>query len=299
MTHVTPTFDPVGTCLDPIIAGLNHACDFNAVVSFDGPTIFVRSLREIKRGEEVTISYIDATNPVAMRQLELKERYFFICQCGLCQKGQDTPRDAFLPGKKDMKKIRQVEATAFQALEGACNFTDPKNPVEKVKDLEGALELIQETGFFPIHRQPCAGLRQQLIGAYLSTQRWVPALAHALKQYFHVDSRVFPEEFHPVRVVHTWVLVILINYIRGEVHDEPMKVLGKYNVNWAAVLLMLIKEVTDNMGKSHGDPSRFAAMVRKKVWELTGGGFDISVPEDLTHDQWKRLRLIAVELAPI
>jgi hypothetical protein len=78
-----------------------------------------------------------------------------------------------------------------------------------------------------------------------------------------------------------------------------MKVLGKYNVNWAAVLLMLIKEVTDNMGKSHGDPSRFAAMVRKKVWELTGGGFDISVPEDLTHDQWKRLRLIAVELAPI
>jgi len=53
------------------------------------------------------------------------------------------------------------------------------------------------------------------------------------------------------------------------------------------------------MGKSHGDPSRFAAMVRKKVWELTGGGFDISVPEDLTHDQWKRLRLIAVELAPI
>src|SRR6266498_2479244 len=153
MNLVTPTYDPVGTCLDTAIACFNHACDFNAVVSFDGPNILVRSLRDIKRGEEITISYIDSTNPFAMRQAQLKERYFFTCKCGLCQKRLDTAHDAFPSGEKDMQKIRQLEVAGFKTLEIVSKVQDP---VENVKDLEGAMEFIQSTQAFPLHRQPYA-----------------------------------------------------------------------------------------------------------------------------------------------
>jgi hypothetical protein len=293
MNLVTPTYDPVGTCLDLIVARFNHACSFNAVVSFDGPALFVRSLHGIKRGEEVTISYIDATNPYAMRQVQLKERYFFTCKCGLCKKGHDTPLDAFLPGDKDTKKLRQLEVAGFQTLE---LVTKVKDPEQNTRALEGAMAYLR---CFPLHRQPYACLRQQLIGTYLSTQRWVDALAHALKQYFHIDPHLFPQTFHPIRVVHNWVLVTLINFIRAERHDEGIKVLEKYNVQWEAVLLMLIKEVVENMGRSHGDGSQFAEIVQTKLRDVTGGHLDISIPKDVVQDQRKRLRLLAQELAPM
>jgi hypothetical protein len=299
MTHVTPTYDPIGTCLDPTIAGLNHACDCNAVVSFDGPSIFVRSLRKIKRGEEITISYIDTTNPFAMRQAQLKQRYFFTCACDLCKKGREDTRDTFLPGARDknIERIRQQELGGFRILELASKGKDVE---ENVADLERAMESLRATLAFPVYRQPYASLRQQLIRAYLSTQRWIPALAHALKQYFHVDPHIFPQEFHPVRMVHTWVLITLINFICSSgAQGQTMKLLEKYGVQWDVVLLILGQEVEINVSKSHGDSGQFAAMVQRKMVRLRGGESDISIPQDIAQDQWKRLNMIVKELAPM
>ncbi|PON43492.1 SET domain containing protein [Parasponia andersonii] len=49
-----------------------------------GPRIIVRSIKRIKKGEEVTVAYTDVLRPKARRQSELWSRYCFICFCKRC-----------------------------------------------------------------------------------------------------------------------------------------------------------------------------------------------------------------------
>lgn len=97
ITLVTPTFDPVGIAFDPVASLINHSCDPNSVMTFDGRSLSVRTLKEIARDDELTISYIDNTNPTHKRQDELMERYFFKCECTRCTSYAESqdPREAF------------------------------------------------------------------------------------------------------------------------------------------------------------------------------------------------------------
>lgn len=49
-----------------------------------GPRLVVRSIKKIKKGEEVTVAYTDPLQPKAMRQSELWSKYRFICCCKRC-----------------------------------------------------------------------------------------------------------------------------------------------------------------------------------------------------------------------
>ncbi|KAM6542337.1 hypothetical protein CsatB_006784 [Cannabis sativa] len=49
-----------------------------------GPRMIVRSIKRIKKGEEVTVAYTDLLQPKDMRQSELWSRYRFICCCRRC-----------------------------------------------------------------------------------------------------------------------------------------------------------------------------------------------------------------------
>lgn len=71
----------VGYALDLVTATINHSCDPNAHVFFEGNQLFVRSIKKIEPGEEITISYIEPTFEVAKRQDILKHEYFFECSC--------------------------------------------------------------------------------------------------------------------------------------------------------------------------------------------------------------------------
>lgn len=97
ITLVTPTFDPIGIVFDPVASLINHSCDPNSVMTFDGRTLSVRTLKAIATDEELTISYIDNTNPTHKRQDELMERYFFKCECTRCTSYAESqdPREAF------------------------------------------------------------------------------------------------------------------------------------------------------------------------------------------------------------
>ncbi|WJX71098.1 hypothetical protein P8452_55129 [Trifolium repens] len=49
-----------------------------------GPRLIVRSIKRIKKGEEVTVAYTDLLQPKALRQSELWSKYRFICCCKRC-----------------------------------------------------------------------------------------------------------------------------------------------------------------------------------------------------------------------
>lgn len=59
-------------------------CELAKGVGNCGPRIIVRSIKEIQRGEEVTITYTDLLRPTALRQSELLLEYKFFCNCKRC-----------------------------------------------------------------------------------------------------------------------------------------------------------------------------------------------------------------------
>ena len=66
------------------VANLNHACRPNAVVVFEQDALAtVAALKPIRKGEEVTICYIEEDQPVEERRADLVD-YGFLCDCVRC-----------------------------------------------------------------------------------------------------------------------------------------------------------------------------------------------------------------------
>lgn len=298
LTLVTPTYDPIGICIDPLAATMNHSCNPNAVVSFDGPTINVRSLRTIDQNEEILISYVDITDNPWQRQKELSERYFFKCDCADCKSGTIL-QSSSIPPKDDY--FLEIEAQAGALLESAKKSPDTAASIEAIQQ---GIELMRETKLCPVFRQPYASLRQQLVVKLITAQQWVAAFVQMLKIYFKIDPALFPEPFHPVRVVHKWTLAMLVIHIASLSASEPSSIerLKSYNLDYTRINWGLLIEVDGNVDKSHGRDTRFATRVRRKVEQvkvdMTRG--DAAVPKigkaDLER-QWSILRTIADELA--
>lgn len=65
---------------------IDHSCAPNAVAVFDGTTLFIRTLIELKSLDwnKVFITYIDLLNRPSERQKDLQSTYYFLCQCQRC-----------------------------------------------------------------------------------------------------------------------------------------------------------------------------------------------------------------------
>jgi SET and MYND domain-containing protein len=71
----------LGTSLDIAASLMNHSCDPNAFVVFEGNVLCVRSMRKLAAGEEITQCYTDVDMDVLLRRQALKSEYFFDCCC--------------------------------------------------------------------------------------------------------------------------------------------------------------------------------------------------------------------------
>ncbi|CAG8536490.1 19973_t:CDS:2, partial [Racocetra fulgida] len=72
----------------------------------DGPQI-LRSIENIKAGEEITISYVDVAMSRTSRQKLLREKYFFKCQCPRCCT-DDISMDITEEERRVLVKIEQL-----------------------------------------------------------------------------------------------------------------------------------------------------------------------------------------------
>ncbi len=285
--------------MDPLAATMNHSCNPNAVVSFDGPTLQVRSLRAIGVDEEILIAYVDVTDNPWHRQDELRERYFFTCTCIDCKEGKVLGSSAVPPNEG---RFREAEREARTLLESAKSESDSDT---SRKRLEQGMELMRDCKTCPVFRQPYAALRQQLAVNLISAQQWVPAFAQSLRIYFDIDPVLFPEPFHPVRITHKWTLAMLVLQIASLSVGEPGLVieLEEYRLDYGTVIWGLLIEVEGNVDRSHGQNTRFAKLVRRKMdqvkVDMTRG--DSAAPKlgkAETEKQWALLRKVANELAP-
>ncbi|XP_073523785.1 SET and MYND domain-containing protein 4 isoform X2 [Phyllobates terribilis] len=87
----------LATAIFPILSLLNHSCDPNTSVSFQGRSVMVRANRAIRKGEEVLHCY--GPHKLRMkfekRQALLKDQYFFTCQCNACTLEQTLTDETF------------------------------------------------------------------------------------------------------------------------------------------------------------------------------------------------------------
>nr|CAB3266418.1 SET and MYND domain-containing protein 4-like [Phallusia mammillata] len=82
-------------CVFPHCSLLNHSCDANTFVSFDGDRIFVKMLRTANMGDEICHAYGPCVTRYSYkdRQKALKEQYFFKCECAACMKHKTASSD--------------------------------------------------------------------------------------------------------------------------------------------------------------------------------------------------------------
>lgn len=81
--------DCEGSGLFLLQSACNHECNPSAEISFpsNNHVLVVKALRNIKKGEEISISYLpccDRARSRHSRQKILRENYLFICNCSLC-----------------------------------------------------------------------------------------------------------------------------------------------------------------------------------------------------------------------
>nr|XP_032512528.1 LOW QUALITY PROTEIN: histone-lysine N-methyltransferase SMYD3 [Danaus plexippus plexippus] len=76
----------IGTGIYLASSVIDHSCNPNAVAVFDGKTINIRALKDMNclDWKKIRISYIDLMKTPYERQMELRQSYYFLCQCDRC-----------------------------------------------------------------------------------------------------------------------------------------------------------------------------------------------------------------------
>jgi hypothetical protein len=307
LTLTSPVLDPMGIALDPIVCSANHSCEPNASVLFDQPRVMMRSLSSIKKGEEVFISYIDNTDPYYRRQTQLKQRYCFECRCSKCQHGTNGREDNWA---QPIENLAPKWSSLAEDIDSKANFSaDPASyvgeskaerdmsilqawvyhdyePIQNQKDdtlateaLEHIMRTCKQTEMWPITRQPYANIRVDITSRMLSQNRLGLALFQMAKTYFLIDPILYPQDHHPVRVVHTWTLAkTLVQAYSSpndpsQVVDAGVEELFRREFDFVVPIVKLFKKLVGDVVKSHGAGSRLAMMVHttaRQVFEGVG-----------------------------
>jgi SET and MYND domain-containing protein len=234
----------------------------------DGPQVSIRTLRPIKKDEEIYISYIDATNPYHKRQEELQSRWFFTCRCAKCQEKATLREDNWLV-PTNPKYVLSKDEIAVMAESQEKTFSlytqlqGTGSSMAVIEALKETVKICYESSFWPIYRQPYAALRDDLIVNLLSVGRYQEAWAQCAMRYKYILPKLYPVPFHPVRVVQTWQMAMLAAYLASTKDG-----VGAPEVNMGLIAMMLVKQVLDVAHLSHGPANAFTKSVKAKAEEM-------------------------------
>jgi len=108
-----------------------HDCNPNCMLFYHGNELHIRSIRPIKKGENVTFSYISCNLPYSERKIRLKNIYNYECQCDRCMKVKDHPELDPMEGIHCHNK--KCKNYIHQELLNPCSKCHAKYPEEEEK----------------------------------------------------------------------------------------------------------------------------------------------------------------------
>jgi SET and MYND domain-containing protein len=197
----------IGSSLDLYAAGINHSCDPNSAVFFEGQDLRVRSIRAIAPEEEITISYIDPNWSFNARQEQLASKYHFICKCTKCEKGACRPGDLITGNDEVDRRIKEAQNQLRTLL-------DSKPDAQPIEDIEAAANRICAEGYpgkpWPCDVSPTPYLQIVFAQIYQKRENWPKTFAFQLKISFETDPLIWPSQYGQRRVQN------FMNYVRVE-----------------------------------------------------------------------------------
>ncbi|KAK8027761.1 hypothetical protein PG991_004817 [Apiospora marii] len=154
----------MGTVVDVVGAIMNHSCDPNVLISFDGSELVVRSLRAVEAGEELAHCYTDVQSDVLLRQKLLQSEYFFTCL--RCRSELEDHERVTQGNHAKMQSIREAQASLFASMNDAVSsFTLTGKPVD-VDSLADHMEELADkaypTGEWPSSLEPLPSIYKTL-----------------------------------------------------------------------------------------------------------------------------------------
>ena len=81
----TLEYKPIGIGLYLAASRLDHSCVPNATVIFLGRKLKVRCIEPVDNFKDVRIAYTNIIHDTETRRKDLKEQYYFHCQCFQCR----------------------------------------------------------------------------------------------------------------------------------------------------------------------------------------------------------------------
>ncbi|XP_017789318.1 PREDICTED: histone-lysine N-methyltransferase SMYD3 [Habropoda laboriosa] len=89
----------IGIYLGPSV--MDHSCKPNAVATFEGATIIIRTIEDLPclDWSQIRISYIDILKTTKDRRAELQSSYYFWCNCKKCEEPEPMAEAAACPNK--------------------------------------------------------------------------------------------------------------------------------------------------------------------------------------------------------
>ncbi|XP_074393372.1 histone-lysine N-methyltransferase SMYD3 isoform X2 [Zonotrichia albicollis] len=207
----------VGVGLYPSMSLLNHSCDPNCVIVFEGYQLLLHSVREIQIGEELTISYVESLVPTRERQKQLMRQYCFECDCPLCQNPE-----------KDAEKLAGEEHAWKEVKDAVNEVRYPKSKEEWKHVLARCQNLLRshkghlpDTNIYQLKMLDCA------MDACINLESWEEALyygSRTLEPY-----RLYYPGFHPLRAVQL-MRVGKLQYSQGMVPQALETLKQAYNI---------------------------------------------------------------------
>uniref|UniRef100_A0A8D1DXD6 [histone H3]-lysine(4) N-trimethyltransferase n=1 Tax=Sus scrofa TaxID=9823 RepID=A0A8D1DXD6_PIG len=142
----------VGVGLYPSMSLLNHSCDPNCSIVFNGPHLLLRAVRDIEAGEELTICYLDMLMTSEERRKQLRDQYCFECDCFRCQT-QDKDAD-MLTGDEQVWKEVQESLKKIEELKAHWTWEPPCAMAQNI--IQSNLDSVPSITVFNLKVRDCA-----------------------------------------------------------------------------------------------------------------------------------------------
>lgn len=110
---------------------IGHDCNPNCMLFYHGNELHIRSIRPIKKDENITFSYISCNLPYSERKFRLKNIYNYECHCDRCMKVKDHPELDEMEGIHCYNK--KCQNYIHQEFLNPCSKCHAKYPVKEKK----------------------------------------------------------------------------------------------------------------------------------------------------------------------
>ncbi|THH27649.1 hypothetical protein EUX98_g6551 [Antrodiella citrinella] len=190
------------TIIGDNLSRMNHSCSPNVHCDFDMHTfsLTARAVREIKKGEEITVHYCHILEPAETRQESLAP-YGFKCECKACLD----------PRSSDLVRAKCAAYTSRANSEGLWYFDESIPKAPSFASLLAALRVFTEEGL-----EVCDAygyVLYQLLKAYLATNDFENVKIY-LDKYRAWAQATGNEETATKKVIHAWNLGRMVLQLR-------------------------------------------------------------------------------------